>query len=341
MKLKYCLLVILWPVLNGYAQSPPVKPRPLMVGDTVPDITLINIYNYPVSKIRLADLRGKLVILDFWGKYCAPCIRTLPKLDSLQQEFANLVQVITVSDFTHPDDLQKAKARFAPLKNLQLPVLLASEQLSALFPHKLLSHIVWISPDGVVKAFTGSEYISKTHIQSALKDGSLDWAMKTDAVEFDYKKPLLSFTQTDIVNPSSLYYSAFTSHISGIAPPSGTETDAQQGISITAFYNYDLLAFCQLAMDYSAGAEKDQFILHVKDSSRFVRGKMPLEGWKKQNTYCYYLRLPASTTMKEIENYVRQDVQRWLAITGIQVRKETCMQDGRSVAMYVVTDTSW
>lgn len=37
---------------------------------------------------KLADLQGKVVVLDFWNTVCAPCIKFLPAMKELQAEFA-------------------------------------------------------------------------------------------------------------------------------------------------------------------------------------------------------------------------------------------------------------
>ncbi|MFC3231400.1 TlpA disulfide reductase family protein [Marinibaculum pumilum] len=38
------------------------------------------------SEMRLADLQGKVVLLNFWATWCAPCVREMPSLDRLQAE---------------------------------------------------------------------------------------------------------------------------------------------------------------------------------------------------------------------------------------------------------------
>ena len=56
------------------------------------------------SAHQLTDYAGKVVLLNFWATWCAPCIQELPDLNRLQQNYADdgLV-VLTISDETREE----------------------------------------------------------------------------------------------------------------------------------------------------------------------------------------------------------------------------------------------
>ena len=73
------------------------------------------------STARLADFRGKPVLLNLWATWCVPCITEMPQLDKLAGQHKAL-QVITVSQDSGDDGMRKAAEFFARKKfaNLKL-----------------------------------------------------------------------------------------------------------------------------------------------------------------------------------------------------------------------------
>lgn len=45
----------------------------------------------------LADHRGRLVLLNFWATWCAPCVEEMPSLDRLQAVRGDVLEVVAVS----------------------------------------------------------------------------------------------------------------------------------------------------------------------------------------------------------------------------------------------------
>jgi thiol-disulfide isomerase/thioredoxin len=66
--------------------------------------------------IRLKDLRGKFVILDFWTLCCINCIHTLPDLAKLEKKYANELVVIGVHTAKFDNEKDSASIRKAILR---------------------------------------------------------------------------------------------------------------------------------------------------------------------------------------------------------------------------------
>ncbi len=87
-----------------------------------PDFTLETLDG---KSVRLADLRGKAVLLNFWATWCGPCKIETPWLVELQNQYGSQgLQVIGVAmDDSGKDEI----AKFAKDMGVNYPVLLGKE----------------------------------------------------------------------------------------------------------------------------------------------------------------------------------------------------------------------
>jgi thiol-disulfide isomerase/thioredoxin len=81
----------------------------------------ITFKDFHKNDVDLTDYKGKLLILNFWATWCAPCKEEMPSLDTLQSDsrFNNLlIFPINVGQ----EDLNKSKIFFEELniKNLNI-----------------------------------------------------------------------------------------------------------------------------------------------------------------------------------------------------------------------------
>ena len=72
-----------------------LRPRPIlsMYGHPAPELRSIKGWKNG-GPVRLGDLRGKVVLLDFWGYWCGPCVASMPELMKLNDQFKNKGLVI-------------------------------------------------------------------------------------------------------------------------------------------------------------------------------------------------------------------------------------------------------
>jgi RNA polymerase sigma factor (sigma-70 family) len=61
-------------------------PMHLRIGATAPTTSGTDLDGKPMT---LADFKGKVVVLEFWGSWCGPCVRATPGLKSVAKEYAD------------------------------------------------------------------------------------------------------------------------------------------------------------------------------------------------------------------------------------------------------------
>jgi cytochrome c biogenesis protein CcmG, thiol:disulfide interchange protein DsbE len=85
-----------------------------------PDFTLTTLDGKDVS---LSDFKGKIVVINVWATWCPPCVREIPRLVRLSEQYGDQGVVILGINTTWQDDEAKV-AQFAREKGISYPVLL-------------------------------------------------------------------------------------------------------------------------------------------------------------------------------------------------------------------------
>jgi thiol-disulfide isomerase/thioredoxin len=50
------------------------------------------------TPLRLADFRGRVVLVNLWATWCGPCVREMPSLDRLQAKVGDRLLVLAISE---------------------------------------------------------------------------------------------------------------------------------------------------------------------------------------------------------------------------------------------------
>lgn len=102
------------------AQPQPAAADPAFTA--APDFTLHTVDGTPV---RLSDLRGKVVLLNFWATWCPPCKAEMPDLNALHEKYG------AEHDFTvvgiNMEERAADVAAFARARQITFPLLLDPE----------------------------------------------------------------------------------------------------------------------------------------------------------------------------------------------------------------------
>ena len=158
MKLTICFLALL---CSLHSNS---QPKQLQPGDTLPAQILSN------SHIR--TFTNQLIILDFWATWCGSCIKSFPKVDSLQQQFKEQLQFILVSSIPTGDNKTKVDAFFEKRKQKNgnpwcFTQITDDTLLVSLFPFKSLPRYIWIK-QGRLLANTSWRQLTIANINEAI-----------------------------------------------------------------------------------------------------------------------------------------------------------------------------
>lgn len=101
------------------------------------------------NKVKLSDLKGKVVLVDFWATWCGPCISSVPTLNSLYEKYKEKGFEILYVSVDSEADLHKI-APFKQKHKIGFPVLLDGGAKD-LYSVKSYPTNIFIDKDGKVR----------------------------------------------------------------------------------------------------------------------------------------------------------------------------------------------
>jgi peroxiredoxin len=136
--------------------------HPAQLSTPAPDFTVSD----GSTSVHLADYRGKVVLLNFWATWCAPCIQETPSLLQLHHDRPDLA-IVAVSIDEDEDEYK----RFVDHRHVDLITVRDPKQTVAkLFRTEMWPETYVIDRKGVIRRkFVGAEDWSDPEIRSFLK----------------------------------------------------------------------------------------------------------------------------------------------------------------------------
>jgi thiol-disulfide isomerase/thioredoxin len=310
------------------------------IGKPMPEFTLHKITNYDKKQASLKDFRGKWLILDFWSKGCGSCIASFPKMNALQQEFKDSVQLIFIGITSGHwgKDIESLYEAMKKRKNFNMATAWDST-LDKKWGAYTLPHIITVDPKGIVRAVSVS--MDKENLQALMagKEHSLRYKTNyfedlvsvdpvnlykpfyskgnvSDDNDFEYRSILSKFDMSipemrRHITPTILMYKFDTSALSKReAYWQGT------GVTVEQLYKLAYAGYTDFFDNYPTYKNDynpylvffQKLVLEIKDSSLF---KDVFKG-KSENVYNYSIFMPRENATRESMQYqVQCDLKKY------------------------------
>jgi len=138
-------------------------------GNIFPNYLLRPVINFAKGEIDIHKISNKIIILNFWGTWCAPCLPEMETLTKLQDRYSASIQVIAVSN----DNTQRLKNYLAkrPTK-----ILLASDTANFLYKSVGFSYVgqsIIIGKDKRIVALVHSDSINERMVQRLMDNKAI------------------------------------------------------------------------------------------------------------------------------------------------------------------------
>lgn len=204
MKETFLIILFIACSLIGHSQVNPIK-----IGQKAPPIDIENLI-YP--KIQVADLqnkevpkdlKGKIIVLDFFFIKCAPCVASLPELNRLAKQFPEVVFLSVTFDETNEiDKFLDKMIMYYPIGSDPEKKTIRSYGVSA-FPETFL-----IDENGIIKWQGSPFYLDKKIINEALgrRTDKLNLNLNNSELPFENSAYSFSIQKHNLEMGQSSYY---------------------------------------------------------------------------------------------------------------------------------------
>jgi thiol-disulfide isomerase/thioredoxin len=291
--------------------------KELHIGDTVTNVAIHHLLNYPKKDAKLGDFKGKLLILDIWGTNCAGCIRSWPKLLEMQKKYEPKMQIVLVDPW---DGEKVVKACFERRKKLAqiemtLPASSGDSSFKYLFPVNGIPTLIWINADGVITNIAGGSSMNTKNIETILSGQRADMGLFTGNLIIPYNDTIGLYINGNGGRAPSVYWQSIltpTTDSFCMNNNLGCRADGPRSFvnglnsSISELYS---LAYTDRRDQFGHLRPLPENLLHfkAKNPAAYYRN---LED-KKDGMYSYNLLAPKGTSEADLLDYMKADLKRY------------------------------
>ncbi len=289
---------------------------PLKIGDKVPDLVLKKMLNHKSATGKLSDFKGKAIIIDQWFIGCAPCVSSMPKMDSLQKEFSSDLLVLLVNH-EKQKDVEFFWANHIVVKGIKFTQVVEDTLVRAYFPAISFPQQVWIDKNQVVVAITDGRGSTSTNVKKLIAGEKPSLSLKKDELDLNVR----SAKQPNIISryeenkKNLLYYSYFSKgrrELSGMRFATVDTTDNLVRVVYNNTFLFNLYDFAYKDDNVGFGGG-----LKHRNSRLIRKDHNPIKSWSLDtadniyiNRFCYELIYPGRT-IKGFGRHMIKDLDRF------------------------------
>ena len=161
---------ILWTVAS---RVPSAVGAPLSSGPSpregflAPDFTLDTLDG---NTLTLSELRGKVVVVNFWATWCLPCREETPALEKAYEQYKDSGMVILGVNLTDQDSISEVESFVQEFK-LTYPILLDRDGTvsNSLYQIRGLPTTFFVNREGIIRTVVVGGPMSETFIRSKIE----------------------------------------------------------------------------------------------------------------------------------------------------------------------------
>ena len=129
---RLLMCIALAGLVGCQSASPPQPTKHIAageIGSSLPDFTVTDLQGRSMSS---ADLRGKVVLIDFWATWCQPCTKEMPGYQTLVDEYGSRGFVVIGFKFDTMPDLEDP-LEFSKKIGVHYPLAVATDDVKQKF----------------------------------------------------------------------------------------------------------------------------------------------------------------------------------------------------------------
>lgn len=308
MKPLYYLLQLLCPYFTKAQQ-------PLTVGDKLPPAMLQQIKTADGQSLATAQ-QGKWLVLDFMASTCVSCIKLLPQFYDLQQQEQRDLSIVLVT----AQPAHKLQSFLQKSSKYSFPIIEGDTLLQQYFPHQTISHLVWVSPGGEVKAITSGYYLTAASFAQAKSGSPLYWPIKQDGKPYDNTKALLTYHPANLQESfmeAPLYYTAMRPMLPGVPVLTNMVTDTLLQTRRYTYINQSLPHIISKMLGRPT-MPASYFVINGSNPRRlfYQADTLLKDDWELLHLHCIEMQVSPQLTRQQLLQQFNQTLQQYFQLNA-------------------------